>query len=216
MARGRAAQADQNEPDSRERILEAALTAFSENGFDGATTRDIAARAGVNQGLIKYYFDGKLKLWRAAVDRAFEELGASLDATLAEAAALDAAERTRRVIRQYVRFVGAHPEFIRLMHDEGKRNGPRMRWLVDRHVRPLYAAVQALLEQARGRGVLPSEIPVVHFHYMLVGSIGLIFHQAEECRRLTGVDPADPSVIDAHAEAVTRLLLGTPHEESSP
>ena len=38
--------------DTRERILAAALETFSDQGFDGTTTRDLAARAGVNLGLI--------------------------------------------------------------------------------------------------------------------------------------------------------------------
>ena len=58
--------------------LEAALEVFSERGFDGATTRDIAARAATNLGLITYYFDSKEKLWRAAVDRVFGGLVAAL------------------------------------------------------------------------------------------------------------------------------------------
>ena len=214
MVRARATQADDSEPDSRERILKAAMHAFAERGFDGATTRDIAGRAGVNQGLIKYYFDGKLKLWRAAVDCAFEELRATMADTLGDATLIDETERTRRLIVQYVRFIAAHPEFIRMMHDEGKRSGPRMRWLVDRHIRPLHAAITALLERAQQQGLLPADIPAVHFHYIMIGSIGLIFHQAEECKRLAGIDPTDESVADAHAEAVARMLLGPPLEET--
>ena len=49
---------------TRERILAAALEIFSQAGFDGATTRELAARAGVNLGLIKYYFGTKEQLWR--------------------------------------------------------------------------------------------------------------------------------------------------------
>jgi hypothetical protein len=94
------------------------------------------------------------------------------------------------------------------MHDEGKRRGPRMRWLVDHHVRPLYEAFRALLERAQQHGVLPAHVGALHFHYVLVGAVGLIFHQAEECRRLTGVDPMEPAAVEAHAAAVEHLLLG--------
>src|SRR4051794_23576649 len=50
---------------TRERILDAAFIEFSEHGFAGARTGAIAARAGVNQQLISYYFDGKDGLYRA-------------------------------------------------------------------------------------------------------------------------------------------------------
>ena len=61
-----------DETPTRDHILAVALEAFSELGFDGASTRTIAARAGVNQGLIPYYFGTKETLWREAVDRASE------------------------------------------------------------------------------------------------------------------------------------------------
>ena len=67
---------------TRERILTAALESFSQAGFDGTTTRDLAARAGVNLGLIKYYFDSKEKLWRAAVEQAASELQSTLAAAV--------------------------------------------------------------------------------------------------------------------------------------
>lgn len=37
-------------------LLEAAVETFAARGFDGATTKEVAARAGVNEGLIQRYF----------------------------------------------------------------------------------------------------------------------------------------------------------------
>ena len=54
---------------TRERILDAALVEFGEHGFAGARTGAIADRAGVNQQLIAYYFDGKEGLYRAVRGR---------------------------------------------------------------------------------------------------------------------------------------------------
>jgi AcrR family transcriptional regulator len=207
MARATAAQTSS---DAAERILRAALEAFSENGFDGATTREIAARAGVPLGLLQYHFGGKPKLWRAAVDRAFGVLRGGLDSVLADPGPNDERERLRLLIRAHVQFVARNPEFVRLMHDEGKRGGPRMRWMVDRHVKPLYAALVPLIQQAQKAGLLPADVAPVHFVYILAGSAGVIFHQAQECKRLSGVDPSDPEAIEAHARAVEHLFLGPP------
>ena len=54
---------------SRERLLEAAEIEFGEHGYAGARINAIARRAGVNQQLISYYFDGKEGLFRALQDR---------------------------------------------------------------------------------------------------------------------------------------------------
>jgi AcrR family transcriptional regulator len=54
---------------TRERILDAALVEFGEHGYAGARIGAIARRAGVNQQLISYYFDGKAGLHRALIQR---------------------------------------------------------------------------------------------------------------------------------------------------
>ncbi len=53
----------------------------------------------------------------------------------------------------------------------------------------------------------------IHFHYILAGSVGLIFHQAEECKRLIGADPFDEAIVEEHARAVEYLFLGPPDQE---
>jgi hypothetical protein len=92
------------------------------------------------------------------------------------------------------------------MHEEGKRRGPRTRWIVDTHVKPLYEVVTDLLQ----RGSLQVDTAPVHIFYIVAGAVGVLFHQAEECKRLTGVDAFDPDVVEEHARVVERMLLGAP------
>ncbi len=54
--------------DRRQLILEAALAVFAEQGFEGATSKEIAARAGVTHGLIYFYFTSKEELFQAAFE----------------------------------------------------------------------------------------------------------------------------------------------------
>jgi AcrR family transcriptional regulator len=53
--------------DTRAEILAAAVTVFSEHGFDGTSLRAIAREAGVDPGLIRHYFDSKADLFVAAL-----------------------------------------------------------------------------------------------------------------------------------------------------
>jgi len=183
-----------NPAEVQERILEAALHAFAEKGFDGATTREIASRA---------------KLWQAAVDRAFGEIRGALDAAHVTPTGDDALAAVRAGIRAHVHYVARNPEFVCLMYDEGKRRGPRMRWLVDRHVKPMFERLILLVRHLQGLGRLPDDIAPLHFAYALIGAIDVIFHQVEECRRVTGVDPMDPAVVEAHARTVEHMFLGS-------
>lgn len=51
--------------ETRRRIVAAALRLFAERGYEGASTRDIAAAAGVNAPALQYYFDNKEGVYRA-------------------------------------------------------------------------------------------------------------------------------------------------------
>jgi len=188
--------------DTRNRIVEAAARIFAERGFRAASTRDIAKRARVTQGLVVYHFSTKAALWKAAIDHIFTRLRDGF--TLPADGATNGREQARALIRHYVRFVAAHPELFRLMVEEGKHADARTRWLVDTHLRPLYAGVAELVRRfAPGLG----EAAIPHAYYAIAGAGSLIFAVAPECRRLTGLDPTDAEAVDAHADFIARLLV---------
>jgi len=192
---------------TRDRILDVALTAFSELGFDGASTRTIATRAGVNQGLISYYFGSKQALWREAVDRAFAEMQAEIPDLWDPSAETGARERLEALIRQAVRFTAHRPDFTRLMSDESRRGGERMRWIVDRHVRTMFEVIQNILKGSLGATRLPADTDPVILHYILLGATTQLYHHAPECKRVSRVDPSDEAVIEAHADTIVALFL---------
>ncbi len=53
----------------REQILDAAVSAFTEHGFNGATIRDIAVRAGISHTGLLHHFPDKNALLEAVLDR---------------------------------------------------------------------------------------------------------------------------------------------------
>lgn len=57
------------------RILSAAQEVFAVKGFDGASTREIAAKAGVNISSLHYHWDSKDTLYRAIFERIYRQLG---------------------------------------------------------------------------------------------------------------------------------------------
>lgn len=54
--------------ETRRAILDAAEECFAASGFAGATTRQVAARAGVNVATLHYHFGNKRNLYRAVLD----------------------------------------------------------------------------------------------------------------------------------------------------
>jgi AcrR family transcriptional regulator len=57
----------------REDVLDAALVEFADHGFEGASTEDIARRAGISQPYLFRLFGTKKELFKAAVARCLRE-----------------------------------------------------------------------------------------------------------------------------------------------
>lgn len=213
MARGPTAVPDRalrpSADPTRDRILAAAVDLFAQRSFDGATTREIAARAGVTQPLLNYHYRSKGDLWRAAVDSLFATLASAMSDHGEELRGVDELTGAKARVREFVTFSARHPQLHRIITQESKADSERMDYLVEHHVRPLYERTVELFEHLVRDGVVPPIAPA-HLYYILTGAGPTMFVLGPECRRLTGLDPESDAVIETHADAVCTLLFGRP------
>lgn len=72
-----AEQLEQVREESRERILDAALRLFAQHGYAATSVRRIAAEAGISQGLLYNYYEGKAGLLQAIYERSMADVQAS-------------------------------------------------------------------------------------------------------------------------------------------
>lgn len=94
--------------DTRERLIQAAIRLFGEQGFAATTTRMLAEDAGANIGSIAYHFGHKRGLYLAAARHIAEQLRGRLDLDAAAGAAPfetrdDALAALRALARRMVR-----------------------------------------------------------------------------------------------------------------
>ncbi len=194
---------------------------FGAKGFDGASTRAIAERVDAHQPQVHYHFESKEALWSAAVDHLFAELGRAMEgldfgADPARTSAVDTlADGFSELIRRFVRFAAARPELNQIMVHEATAQSERLRWMTERHVRPLYDAVRVLWRRLREAGIA-APIDDAVFHYVLVGAASLPFVNAPEARLLTGAEPTDPSWVEGHADGLVATFLPKRGRNSEP
>jgi AcrR family transcriptional regulator len=193
----------------RQLLLESALEEFGAKGFEGASTRSIAERVDAHQPQINYHFESKEALWMAAVDHLFSLLRGTVSVAPPIDAAVDptgVATTIADSIRSFVRFAAAHPELNRIMVHEATADSDRLRWMVERHVKPFYDSIVAAWRLLREAGIAaPIDAAVVH--YVIVGAASLPFVNAPEVRLLTDTDPTDPEWVEAHADGIVNMLL---------
>ena len=103
--------------DRRRQLIETAIDLFSQKGFAGTTTREIAAAAGVNEAIIFRHFATKQDLYKAILDYQcnasgknewMQELDTAMDAN-------DDEGLIRTVITHMIAFHRENPRFQRLM-----------------------------------------------------------------------------------------------------
>ena len=80
-----------------------------------------------------------------------------------------------------------------------------MSWLVDTHLKPIFKGRFVKTPGALGAESDPATR--AHAYYVLAGAGSLIFAVAPECRRLTGIDPANRETIERHANLMANLLV---------
>jgi AcrR family transcriptional regulator len=101
---------------TKARILEAAEEVFAASGFEGAGTREIAARAEVNISSLHYHWASKEALYVAVLQDIFERLVALLGTTLARLREEHEREVVvTRVMRELVAFMTGHPTVPKLL-----------------------------------------------------------------------------------------------------
>lgn len=89
------------EVDGAEAMLRVALSLFAEQGYHGASMRDIATRAGVSVSAAYHYFPAKADMLRTIMVRVTEDLIADLDAAR-DGAGADPAARLDAIVRAHV------------------------------------------------------------------------------------------------------------------
>ncbi|MDT5074131.1 MAG: TetR/AcrR family transcriptional regulator [Mycobacterium sp.] len=196
--------------DIREALLESALVEFGAKGFDGASTRAIAARVEAHQPQINYHFESKTALWTAAVDHLFGLLWEAFRGVFppkpSEIGVPVLAAAFAGGIHRFVRFVAEHPELNQIMVHEGTAASDRLTWMTETHVKPFFNGIRPSWQALRDAGVaapIDNEI----LYYVLIGAASLPYVNAPEVRLLTGRDPKSPSWIDAHADGLVSILL---------
>lgn len=94
---------------TRVALIQAALHLFGRKGYDAASTREIAARAGANIAAIAYHFGGKEGLRLACVEAVSAQMGQvlALDGALPATTPAIARHRLEVAIREAVRFMAS-------------------------------------------------------------------------------------------------------------
>jgi TetR/AcrR family transcriptional regulator, regulator of cefoperazone and chloramphenicol sensitivity len=183
--------------ETRRRIIEAAVSLFGQHGFESTSTRDIAARAGVNAPALQYYFENKEGLYRACVEsfadefwQTFEPIVAKTRAALARDAEVEElitlfTEIQRAMVDRVLMKHGKTDQQLFFVREQGGAEpeiGTRI--LRERLRAPLNELVATLVGRITG---LRADDPLNVMHmFSLLGQIMMFHHGRESALSLLG------------------------------
>jgi len=191
--------------ETRDRIIASALELFAAKGYDGVSTHEIAAKADVTQGLITYHFKSKEGLWKASMDTLFGTFRNELAQRMYELREINDPLFFKLVIRHYLRWAAQHPFIVGFMVKEAHDPGPRLRWLIEGHIAPIYAAVTHIIKVGQREGYI-REGSTVTIYYQVISS-AMIFGLADEIQMLEGIHVLAPEFIEEHANSLINMLF---------
>lgn len=191
---------------TQQKLLDAAIEAFSENGFKGTSTRDIAERAGVHHPLITYHFKNKGQLWKAAADHIFRDFNISLVKAMAEIPDVEPKAKAEAFIRTYLEFSHSQPALHRIILQEANYESERLEWLTEKHLKPMYEEVSRALTGLQEIGVAPAGSPALLFNMIRVCAGGLIALKVE-LRHTSDIDLDSEDQISELADMIIRVFF---------
>ena len=195
---------------STEALLDAALDAFGERGYDGTSVRELARHLGVSHNLIPQRIGTKEQLWFAAVDHGFGALGASLSEVVADGA--DGAdggdvEQLRALVVRFIEANARRPALLRIINQEATANGPRLDHLFVNYIEPVRQFGADLLARLEANGeVRTGSVGLVYF-LMTHGAGGPLALPGLAQRFGEPVDPNDAEAVHRHAVEATSVIF---------
>jgi AcrR family transcriptional regulator len=190
--------------DTRVRILDAALTAFANNGFEGARLKEIADAAGVHTALVHHYFGEKSRLYDAVLEHALKPLrDNTLGLMLPE---LDIRLIIEGFVMLLMGFLKERRELVLLVTRDALGGAERLTPVIRDTLKPLFQQAIQFFDQARRRGQVPDLDPG-QMVLTVVGAAGLYFTHHAVVSQVIDADPLDPDQIEKRRIELTRMLL---------
>ncbi|MGH8416264.1 MAG: TetR family transcriptional regulator [Pseudomonas sp.] len=166
MSKNTGVRAQQAE-ETRARILQAAITVFTRDGYSGGRIERISAEAESNDRMIYYYFGSKEKLFVKVLEHTYERFNQA-ESTLQ----LDPSTPVA-TLRQMVAFVWdyyvTHPEFVAILSIENLHKGKHARQSSElrRLSGEAVGVLRPIIEAGQQQGLFRQDVDLKHVYLMI-------------------------------------------------
>jgi AcrR family transcriptional regulator len=137
---------------TRDRILDAGLKLFSKKGYLGATTKEIAAKAGVAELTVFRHFSSKQKLFEEIIRR-YSFLPA-LKGLLPQLKEMDYADALHEIAGKFLERLSERRDLVRIMNSEIYRYPLNVREIYHNFIDEVFRTLATYFRELQERKVL--------------------------------------------------------------
>lgn len=156
---------------TRAAILSAARNVFARCGFEGASTREVAEVARVNNAMIYYHFKDKGELYRAVLADSFNAFDRIWEHEIFRSPAT-ARAKIQRYLEEFIRFQHSNEELRRIMSMEFAACSENCKWLADNFFTHAYDKLANILKEGMKSGELKKFDPA----QAVPSLVGMVIH----------------------------------------
>ena len=193
---------------TREKLLRAALAEFCENGFSGARTVHIAARAKCNIRMLYHYFGNKEGIYLASLELVYAQLR-SREGEL-DLLHLSPENGMVALVEFTYDHMLSHQEFTSMIGIENIQKGKFLRRskAVPKDAMPLVKSIRSLLRHGQKQGVFRKRVDAIQL-YVSILSLCYVHISNKYTLSITfGQDLTDKEWVNARRKHVRELVMG--------
>ncbi len=161
--------AEERKAERQRTILEAAVRAFSRQGYHECTVAQVAREAGIADGTIYLYFQGKEDLLVNAFRQVLEGILVRLDTELAGTA--DPLERLRRIVSVHFAVMEEDPELASFLQLQARQPDPAIRRAIAESLGAYARRIEVVLDQGKATGQLRADVGTRLMRRMIFGTV---------------------------------------------
>lgn len=154
---------------TREKLIEAALEVFAEQGYQHSTVQQIVERAGTNIAAINYHFGDKASFYGHVVSHALSAENGAEQADFGEN--LGPEDQLRTFVRWFIHHavgINRRPSFLDQIHMQEMMNpSPVLDTVVEKFIRPNHMKLRAIVAALLPKGA--SEQQIRHHAFSVIG-----------------------------------------------
>lgn len=199
---------NEEERNTREKLLKSGEKVFAEKGYHGATVKAIADEAGCNVSLISYHFEGKEGLFRAMLEGFGQERLRDAEKILQPAdSAEDLRAKLRLWIQQFLLCQVQEAPVCSILERENILEEEFLWDIFERTFLKAFTALVKFIEHAKKSGFVRKDVDPAIASSFLFGSLSKMGHNQKIQKKVFNVSIADEKYRNFVTEQFLSILL---------